>query len=120
MISARKIYERVTQTAAVDESSFIMYLNDTINELIGKYRIGYVILPDTVYNDSESIDDTVNVYGLYAQCIAENIIYLINGDANKKADFINHAEQVYTTLYYEINKGMGVTPMSYFTSDGRW
>lgn len=119
-VEARKVYERVTQTVSIDESSFVMYFNDTINELMGKYRPKYVILPYSVFNDIEAIDDTVNVFGLYTQCIVDNIIYLINGDQNKKSDFINHAEQVYLTVFREINKDIGVNPMSYHTSDGRW
>ena len=99
-----KIYERVTQTTAVDESSFIMYLNETVNELIGKYRPRYVILPDTVFTEVESIDDTLNVYDFYAQCITENIIFLITGDQNKKMEFINHAQQAYIAVYRELGR----------------
>jgi len=103
---------------AVDESSFIMYLNDTIMELIAKYRPRYVILPDTAFTDVERIDDTLNVYNIYSQSIAENIIFLINSDPNKKNDFINHAQQAYITVYRELCKNLSVKNMSYHTSTG--
>ena len=108
----------MTQTVAIDESSFIMYLNETVNELIGKYRPRYVILPDTVYNEIDNLDAIrinapINIYGIYSQCVTENIIYLINGDQNRKTDFINHAEQAYLTIYREICKGLRVKPLSF-------
>ena len=122
-VDLKKVYERVTQTVAVDESSFIMYLNETVNELIGKYRPRYVVLPDTVFSDIDSLDGTANVYGVYSQCIADNIVYNamnggINSDQNKKQDFLNRAQQAYITVYRELSKDLRVAPMNYHT--GRW
>jgi len=97
-----------------------MYLNDTINELIAKYRPRYVILPDTVFTEIERLDDTLNVYKIYSQSITDNIIFLINNDLNKKSDFINHAQQAYITLYRELCKNLSVKNMSYCTRSGWW
>jgi len=123
-VNVRKVFERVTQNRSLDESSFIMYFNDTINELIGKYRERYVILPAMVYTDIETINDTANVYGVYTQCVAENITYSANFKDEAfikfRGDFLTHAEEAYRAIYRDLLSHTAVTPLSYHTSDGWW
>lgn len=103
-MNTRSLYDRVCLTCPVDQNAFVAYFNDTVQSLISHYDMKYVYEDGISSGEISHINDMSGVRDVYADCIADNIMYLISGNDDRKVDFVNKADLAYKTVWREMSK----------------
>ena len=109
-MNIRAVYDRVNLTYPVGQNEFIAYFNDSVRSLAARYDAKFVFDRDEdaepqAFAEAESISGVSGVRQAYADCIADNILYLISGDEKHKVDFVNKCDMAYKTVWRSFAKG---------------
>lgn len=99
-MNTRSVYDRVCLTNPVEQNKFVQFFNDSVRSLVGVYDSKYVFEEDTCdYSEIMHINDMSGVRDIYAECITDNVLYLVSGDNQKRVDFVNKADMAYKTVW---------------------
>ena len=99
-----EIFEKVNLIIPLEQRRFFNYFDDTVKELQAMYG-GFVVEKGSEYTPPESVTGECAVLPLYGSAIADNIIWLANGDESRKAEFMRKAKDAYLKYWNDNAKG---------------
>jgi hypothetical protein len=96
----KDIYESVNAISPSPQPRFLGYLDLTVRSLIAKYGIRRVI-NDDAYTKPIDINGDIAVKDEYLNAVISNILFLLSGNDNYRADYVYEADNAYKTVWRE-------------------
>jgi len=91
------IYEKVSLKTPLEQRRFFNYLDDTCMELMALSKNKVCVNDDEEYKPADSLDDRINIRGIYIPAIVDNILYLAGLGDTYKSEFLRKAEEAKRT-----------------------
>lgn len=101
----KELYEKAVYAGKDGQSEFMSHLDTTVRSLIARYGAKYVILRNQVYQRPVSIEDKIPIYEEYFPAILDNIMFLSDGNVDRKTDYVQEAEDAYKTVWRKLMHG---------------
>lgn len=98
----RDIYEAVLVDTPCSQPKFLSYLHITVQFLISKYGMKYVV-GQSSYVKPASLDTDIPVDDMYFTALVDNIAYMVSKNEDRKVDFVEEAENAYRAVWSRVH-----------------
>ena len=95
----KKLFASVRERCGVSQREFIEFFNSSVSFLQARYGAEYVAADGSTIQPITDENSPSPVHDIYIDGIADNIVYLKNGDEARRVDFIAKSEYAYRTLW---------------------
>ncbi len=112
-MNIKSLYETVKQRADCSQQTFLTHLNLTVRSLKSKFFPTYVVEGDS-YADANSINDDIPVYEEYFPAIVANILFLLSGNVDYKAEFLSESDNAYEAVWSRKSRGKKIRDRGYY------
>lgn len=105
-MNVKDLYDAVKLRIPCSQNEFLTYFDQTVRSLIAQYHAPYVVLKARIYGKPRTVNEDVPVYDEYYSAVLNNILFLLNGDVDRKSDFVAEAVAAYKAVWSAKAKGM--------------
>lgn len=103
-MSILEIFEKVNLVTPIEQRRFFNFFVDTVAELQALYD-GFVFEKNTEFKPPTALTDKNIVLPLYHNAVADNIIFLENGEEERKSEFIRKSRLAFLKYWNDNAKG---------------
>lgn len=113
----KELYDRVTLDTPCPKNTFLSHFDTTVRALIARYGRKYVIFRHQVYQRPITVEEDTPVYEEYFNAILDNITFLLTGNADRKTDYVQEAEDAYKSVGKAMLRGVKFRDANYYNYD---
>ena len=112
-MNTKSLYELITLKNPCTQNEFLTYLDLTVKTLIAQYSMPYVISKGESWGIPRSVESDVPVEEEYFPALADNILFLVTGDGDRKTDYVAEAEAAFKSVWSRRAKGVKLRDRRY-------